>query len=161
MSDGEEIHTSENNSDLLAPALTLEVPEIEYITTVAGWPLAGILAVGEKRLKATGRAASKDFFNVFSYRLIHGNKDRVLTEKHDVVISDELSARLFGKEENVVGKVIALDEEDYADTYVVSGVFEKNRKSSDQFDFLITNAMYLDRRPPSYIGWHSNSLRPT
>ncbi len=159
LSEGEEIHTSENNSDLLAPALTQEVPEIEYITTVAAWPLPGILTVGEKRLKATGWVASKDFFNVFSYRLIHGNKDRVLTEKHDVVISDELSARLFGTGENVVGKVIALDEEEYADTYVVSGVFEKNRRSSDQFDFLITNAMYLDRRPPSYIGWHSNSLK--
>ncbi len=156
---GNEIQTSENNSDLLAPALIQEVPEIEYVTTVTAWPLEGVLTVGEKRLKASGLAASKDFFNVFSYRLIDGNKDRVLTEKHDVVISDELSKRLFGKEENVVGRVIALDEEDYADSYVVSGVFEKNRKSSDQFDFLITNAMYLDRRPPSYIGWHSNSLK--
>jgi len=155
VTDGHQIQTSENNSDLLAPALIEEVPEIEYVATVAGWPLASILSVGEQRLKASGRVASRDFFNVFSYRLVHGNKDRVLTGKHDVVISDELSAKLFGNGADPVGKAIVIDDEDYTDNYVVSGVFETNIKSSDQFDFLITNAMYLDRRPPDFIGWHS------
>src|SRR6267154_1922330 len=155
--EADEIHTTESNSDLLAPALDEELAEIEYVVPVAGPFGHGILSAGEKSIKATDKFAGKDFFNVFSYKLIQGDKDRVLSDKYSIVISDELAAKLFGTLQNVVGKSIAWDEEEYGGTYIVSGIFEKPRQSSEQFDFLLTIEMFLSKRPPGYINWDSNS----
>jgi len=153
----DEIHTTESNSDLLAPALDQELAEIEYVVPVAGPFGHGILSAGEVSIKATDKFAGKDFFNVFSYKLILGDKDRVLSDKYSIVISDELAVKLFGTIQTAVGKSITWDEEAHGGTYIVSGIFEKARQSSEQFDFLLTIEMFLSKRPPGYINWDSNS----
>ena len=153
----DEIHTTESNSDLLAPALDEELAEIEYVVPVAGPFGHGILSAGEISIKATDKFAGKDFFNVFSYKLILGDKDRVLSDKYSIVISDELAVKLFGTIQTAVGKSITWDEQAHGGTYIVSGIFEKPRHSSEQFDFLLTIEMFLFKRPAGYINWDSNS----
>src|SRR5882762_4506445 len=155
--EADEIHTTESNSDLLAPALDEELAEIEYVVPVAGPFGHGILSAGEISIKATDKFAGKDFFNIFSYKLILGDKDRVLSDKYSIVISDELAVKLFGTIQTAVGKSITWDEEAHGGTYIVSGIFEKARQSSEQFDFLLTIEMFLSKRPPGYINWDSNS----
>ncbi len=152
------IDTSENCSDLLAPALVDELEEVEYVVPVANWAPQILISDG-KGIKVKGMLAGSDFFNVFTYRLLAGDKDQTLKNKSDIVISDDLAVKLFGTSENVLGKEIRSEDVEYAGNFIVSGIFQKPENSSMHFDYLLTNALFLDRRPPDYIGWHSNGVK--
>ena len=68
------------------------MPEIEYAAAVA--PPSGlgfdsfVLSVDERTIRATGQYAGKDYFNMFSYKLIQGDADQVLADKKSIVISE-------------------------------------------------------------------------
>jgi hypothetical protein len=132
--DKNDIVTFDNNSDFLAPALKEELPEIENIVPVSETIPNGLLSTDEKSIKANGQFAGKDFFNIFSFQLTHGDKDHVLDDKYAIVISNEVAKNLFGSVENSIGKSIILNEEQFGDTYIISGSFKKNRESSESFD---------------------------
>ncbi len=154
-----EISTQEYNSDLLAPALRAEVPQVEYAVPVEFEDCGGILTVGDKNWRATGAVAGRDFFKIFSFPLLIGNRDEVLVGTDKMVISDQLANRLFGSTEEAINQSIAFDQEDYEGIYTISGVFKKSGyQTSEQFDFLISNDLFLSRRDPSSINWGSNSV---
>ncbi len=75
------------------------------------------------------------YFNIFSYNLFKGDKDRALENNNSIVISDELAGKLFGTTENIIGKPIRFDQDT---TFFVSGIFKKiPQQSSQQFDFVL------------------------
>ncbi|MDN5213450.1 ABC transporter permease [Fulvivirgaceae bacterium BMA12] len=157
------IKTSESNSDLLAPALIETFGEVEYVVPVAHEATNSILSANDKKIKAKGQMAGKDFFNLFSFKLIEGDKDHVLSDKNFIVISQQLAASLFGTDESVLGNVIGVvDNSDgqvvYKGNYVISGVFDiTDVKSLQEFDFLLTNKLFLDKRDPGDLDWGSNN----
>ena len=80
------------------------------------------VSVEENALKAKGFFASEDFFNIFSFDLVLGDKDQVLKDKKAVVLSKQLAINLFDSPENALGQSIQYqgDRE-----YQISG-FSKN-----------------------------------
>lgn len=130
----------------LAQALVEEMAEVEYVASVAPPNWRGfdrfILTVGQQDIKATGEFAGKDYFHIFSYGLLQGEAGKVLTDKHSIVISDELAMKLFDTTRGVVGKTIQLNHEQ---EYLVSGVFTKtSATSSVRFDFVLPFEAYLE-----------------
>ncbi len=131
---------------LLADALSKEMPEVEYAAASQG-SFSGkyTLSVGDKHIKAVGVYASKDYFNVFSWDLLQGNKDQVLTDKSSIVISRELAKKLFNSADEAMGKTIEWQNDKQ---YRVSGVFaEVPSNSSIKFDFLLPYEDFLDANP--------------
>lgn len=131
------IGISDGSSGLLSDAVKQQAPEVEYAAPVAppGWFPKFTLSVNDKILKAAGQYAGKDYFNIFSFHLLDGNKNTVLANNNSIVISDELAKKLFGTAGNVIGKAIRFQHDT---TFYVSGVFEKNPvHSSQQFDFVL------------------------
>ena len=151
------IETHGSNSTLLPPALAAEMPDIEYVVPMRSVP-PGIVSAGKKSVKATGMFAGKDFFNIFSYKIIQGNKDHVLDDKYAIIISDELAAKLFGSLESRFGKAIIWDMDNYGGTYIVSGIFENpHHNSSEKFDFLVTHEAFLEKNRMDN-SWDSNPI---
>ncbi len=129
---------SDESSGMLGEALATTMPEIEYSAALAPheWFQKFTLSAGEKNIKAYGQYAGKDYFNIFSFKLLDGKKDQVLRNKNSIVISDELARKLFGTTENLVGKPVHFQHER---DFFVSGVFEKpGSNSSQQFDFVLS-----------------------
>ncbi|MBC8048417.1 MAG: ABC transporter permease, partial [Fimbriimonadaceae bacterium] len=94
------------------------------------------LSAGDKNIKASGQYAGNDYFNIFSFKLIEGNKNTALDSKTSIVISEELAEKLFGTTKSIIGKPVRFDQDT---TFYVSGVFEKvPRHSSQQFDFVLS-----------------------
>src|SRR5687768_9543617 len=92
------ILVKEKTSGLLAETLAEQMPEVEYAVPVIhySWFPRFILSFdGANKIKGVGQFAGKDFFNVFSYGLIHGNANQVLADKKSVVISEDLAKKLF------------------------------------------------------------------
>jgi predicted permease len=152
---------SEESSGLLSEAVKQQIPGVEYAAAVAPsrWFPQYTLSVDDKNIKAMGQYTGKDFFNIFSFKLIEGNKNSVLENKSSIVISDELANKLFGTTENIIGKPVRFDQDT---TFYVSGVFEKIPKhSSQQFDFVLSFEYFKiikewvtrwgDRGPLNYV----------
>ncbi len=153
------IGTFTSNSSLMLKALQEEVPEVEMAVAIYEFDGNARLETETKKLSAFGHMASDDFFKVFSFPLISGDKNTVLSDVSSVVISSKLASRFFGPDVDPIGKTIALKEgeEEIDDVFTITGVFEIPKNSSKQFDFVLPYKTFLKYRNPDYINWFSNS----
>ncbi len=95
--------------------------------------------------------ADTNFFEFFSYPLIHGDPETVLDEMANVVLSEELAQKYFG-DENPVGKNITLNGQS---AFVVSGVFGKPaNKTHLNFDMVLSMELYEGAE--WFQGWWRN-----
>jgi putative ABC transport system permease protein len=148
------IHTQEYTPGLLAKALKDEMPEVESAVSVVPGYRKDVVANGNQQVKALPQYASKDFFYVFSYPLIKGNKDQVLTDKYAVLLSEDLALRLFHSTD-ILGKTIkwANDQE----PYTVTGIFKKpSAPATAQFDLLFNYKLFFDRDALNETNWQNN-----
>jgi putative ABC transport system permease protein len=138
---------SDESSGMLGETLAANMPEVEYAAAEvpSSWFQRYTLTVGEKNLKASGQYVGKDYFHIFSFKLLDGKKDQVLADKTNIAISDELALNLFGTTENLIGKKIQFQHGSF---FFVSGVFQKPPvQSSEQFDFLLSFEYFKDIQP--------------
>jgi predicted permease len=138
---------SDETAGLVGQTIIAQVPEIQYVSTLAPayWFHQYTLSVNDKSIKASGQYAGKDYFNIFSFKLLQGDKNRVLEDKNSIVISDELADKLFGTTANLIGKSIRFEQDT---TFFVSGVFVKPPyHSSQQFDFVLSFDYLGDVQP--------------
>ncbi|MFT3823427.1 MAG: ABC transporter permease [Chitinophagaceae bacterium] len=78
------------------------------------------------------------FFNVFSFQLISGNKDRLFPSDNSIILSQSLAKSMFG-DEDPIGKVIIADKKD---SYIVGGVMaDFPANSSMQYNMLFSTSV--------------------
>jgi putative ABC transport system permease protein len=129
---------TDESSGLVSEVLKLQNSEVQYAAALAppDWFQKSTLTSGDKNIKASGQYAGKDYFNIFSFKMLQGDRGKVLNDKNGIVISDELAKRLFNTTENAIGKPIKFQQGKY---FYVTGVFEKLPvHSSQQFDFVLS-----------------------
>lgn len=135
---GEVDGLSDESSGLVSEVMKLQnSSEVEYAAAVApaDWWQKFTLTVADKNIKASGQYVGRDYFNIFSFKMIKGEKSSLLNAKNSIVISDELAKKLFNSTD-VVGKFIKFQHDK---NFFVSGVFEKVPvHSSQQFDFALS-----------------------
>jgi putative ABC transport system permease protein len=141
---------TDESSGLVSDLLKAQNPEVEYAAAVAppDWFQKSTLTVGDKSIRASGQYAGKDYFKIFSFKMIAGDRNKVLDVKTSIVISEDLAKRLFITTENAVGKGIKVQQDKIC---FVSGVYEMPVHSSQQFDF-VQSFDYLAEDVPGQ-GW--------
>ncbi len=143
------ISTDRATPALLPQMLAETMPEVEYATTES-WLSSYTLSHKETNIKAIGQYAGADYFNVFSYELVQGDKNEVLQDKSSIVISEDLAIRLFGTTADVVGQAIDFM---HFKQFQVSGVFKSPPTSSThQFDFIMSFGEFKESHP-WITGW--------
>jgi len=60
----------------------------------------------------TGASVETDFFSIFNYHLLLGNKESALNGPADIAVSRSFSEKLFGTE-NPVGKIVTIDNQPF------------------------------------------------
>jgi len=124
-----------------AEAMVAEYPEVEKAVTTS-WIGLYTLSVDDKDIKADGVYASEDFFQLFSFDLLIGTPQEVLSDKMAIVISESLAKRLWDSPEQAIGKLVEWQHEK---TFQVSGVFKDvPANSSLQFDFVLTFELFRE-----------------
>lgn len=134
------IWTAHSTSGVMAESLVKDFPEVEYAAHTT-WINEVTLSVGEKDVSAKGNFVGVDFFNIFSYEIMQGERSKVLSDKNSVVISEELALKLFNTTENVLGKSIVHQHDQ---EYIISGIMKVPSNSSLQFDFVVSFEKYKD-----------------
>ena len=155
------IQTMENVPGILASTLVKEIPEIEDVVAVAGDREAtkGIISTDQTSFKVSERYVSNNFFNLFSYKLLQGDKQRPLSNRNSVLLSEELALKLFHSTQNIIGRTIEWTKEGSwvkSGPYTVSGIFETvPSNSSARFDILF--AFDFSVEDPRRNNWASNN----
>ena len=118
---------------LLAEELKKVVPEVKYASGLE-WNASNTFEVGEKIDKMDGCFAGEDFFQMFSYPLIHGTPQSALSTIDGIAISRKMAEHFFGTSDKAIGKTIRF--ENWIDLKVTA-IFENlPANSTQQFDFL-------------------------
>jgi putative ABC transport system permease protein len=141
------IKTSGQTADFLSAALAEELPEVEYaaVVTPPNFFPSFTLSTADRPVKGIVKFADKDFFKIFSYKLIQGNSAQVLTNNTSIVISESLAKNLFTTSENSIGKSIEWQMMDIKKLVTVSGVFsDVSGNSSEKFDFVLPFSSFRD-----------------
>jgi putative ABC transport system permease protein len=143
------INTRDGTPGPLAEAMAKEMPEVEFavLASPGFWLGKSKVSTGnDKSIMAAGKFAGPDFFKVFSYPLLSGNKDKVLSGQKTIVISEALAIKLFHTTD-VTGKQMVwsnteMEAENHA---LISGVFKNiPSNSSEQFDFLVSQDVLMN-----------------
>lgn len=152
----EGIIVGEHTSGLLAEVLAEEMPEVEYATAIRLRNEQKILSVGNVNIRGLVLFASPDFFKVFSYDLIQGNKEQALNDKSGIILSESLASKLFNSTTEVLGKVV---EFDHSKQFSVVGMFpELPANSSMKFDFILPFELYKEI-DPNVLNWNYNTTK--
>lgn len=156
---GNGTETIEATPGRLAKALSEEIPEIEYAAEVVPTSFnisKGTISQNDEHIKSVCQYVTDDFFNVFSYQILYGDKDKILSAKNNVVLSRELALKLFGDLKNAVGKTVEWNAHDISGTYTVSGIYDLPvSHSTNQFDLLLNYELFEQVNP--WNGWGSSS----
>ncbi len=162
---GQGIRVYDNNSDLLPDALRAELAEVEYVVPFVEVWSDVYLSLADRKIKADGKLVGKDFFKVFSYDLIKGDRNSALSDMNSIVLSKQLAETLSESQDVELGKIVSILGETeygarYAGDYVVTGIFDFSKHNvSERFDFLLTTELFLSKRSPGNSKWNSNSSR--
>jgi len=143
----------------LAPALLEEIPEIEYVVNSSPVQQDFILSNGEQNFDASGIFADENFFKIFSYEFLQGNRSTVLDGKSSVVITEKMALMLFHTTDNIPGRTISWQNQDKKGDVVVTGVLKDiPANSSEQFDFAISFEVFKEL-VGSYATWGNNQAQ--
>ena len=157
--DGSSVFTNEGSPGLLAQSLAQVYPDIEYAVPVvppSSFDQPGILSYGEKHLNVDGQFAGKDFFNAFSFPLLAGDRDHILSDPHSILLSRKVAENIFGTVKGVVGKTIGWNQANNIGNFTVGGVFENPPAHSTlQFDAVFSYDLYLQKNP-KMLEWGNN-----
>jgi len=136
----------------LGPALVANYPEIAQVTRYSGTGF--LFTVDETQANAGGAFVDSTFLSLFDFPLVAGNPNIALSHANDIVLTESLAMRLFGKTD-VLGQQVRIDSADYA---TVSGVL-KNLPTNTRFrfDYLLPWA-YMERLGRSDDSWDNNSV---
>jgi len=123
---------------ILAETLLQDFPQIESAAQIKkdGWSIVKYQENHFEEQNIYGVDAS--FFEVFSFKLIEGNPQAVLSNPNTVVLTQSTSQKYFDKQ-NPLGQVLTIDQ----DEFTVTGIIEDTpRNSHFHFDFLTSISTY-------------------
>lgn len=118
----------------MGPALVDNLPDVEsYLRLVK---MGTQVKVGDNQFSETLTMAERNLFSMFDFELLHGDRERVLSDKNNVVISDWLATKYFGQSDPI-NKVISIQIGENFEDFTVTGVSQVPTNSSIQFYLLV------------------------
>ncbi len=134
----------------LVPTLIEEFPEVETGTLVFDLSMFSSVLVdaGEgNREESRFAFVDENFYKVFDFEILAGQKGSLLNEPNQVVLTEETAKRYFGSAQNAEGKSLKID----GNGYLVTGVMEDFPSNSHlDFDFLASFKTHRHGKNPEW-----------
>jgi len=141
----------------MGPTLQKEFPEIKNSCRIS-WRNNTEFRNGDKRVYLPQMfAVDSTFFQIFDFKLLKGDRNRVLEKPNSIVLTEESAEKLFGKEDPV-GKTIGTYENDTV-LFMVTGVAKNVPQNSQlQFDAVFSFSTFYSQHPDMMNNWGGNWL---
>ncbi len=128
---------------LLYKELKLKVPEIEAVTAMRNNSSNSTFSNGEKVLKQEGNFVSKDFFSMFSFNILEGNKAEALSSPNAIAISKEMAELFFGDPKSAIGQSLTYENSKALKVSIVYELSSPNSSEKSAF-YLPFNSLFAD-----------------
>lgn len=116
----------------IAGVLKEEVPQVEYVTRID--QNQAIVSANDKVFREDIIYTDPDFFQMFSFPVVAGNRNELLTDKHHVVITEEIAEKYFGTTD-ALGKSLKIEYIE-ANEFIVVGII-KSAPANSTIDYKI------------------------
>jgi ABC-type antimicrobial peptide transport system permease subunit len=127
---------------VMADEMKRVLPEVQYATNYS-WSNLVTFEANNKIIKENGNYAGQDFFKMFSYPLLQGNKLTALNSPLDIAISKKMAEDFFGSPLEAIGRTIRFQN---TKDLKITAVFDNVPKnSSTQFDYIINWQTFLEQ----------------
>jgi putative ABC transport system permease protein len=130
----------------LLPAMQETIPEVETGVRIY-YPAIFkpvLVSFGSRAFQEKGFCyADEGFFKMFSFDLIEGNKNAVLSEPNNIVLSESSKIKYFG-DDPAVGQTLVVDGKSFQVTGVMKDI---PANSSIQCDFVASFSSYWQKEP--------------
>lgn len=139
----------------VAPFLKQNLPEIESYTRIL--PLEVWTGTKTDPVKMDALLADKDFFHIFSFELLEGDKSSVLATKNSAVITRTFAQKMFPGE-NPVGKLLQFENDQNSVT--ITGVMEDFIRNTQipEGDIVVNYEMLNALSPDETNKWYSSGF---
>lgn len=118
------------------PTFKMEIPEIKEALRTQSQNT--VFRKGDELLNSQVLFADPEFFKIFSFPLLAGDAETVLSDIGSIVLTEDMARSYFGSTD-VIGKVIEIKLGDDFEPFTVSGVVKSiPQNSSIQFDSMIS-----------------------
>lgn len=149
-----DVMTTWSTPGILAAEMKQEIPEIEYATT-SSWQTNHLISWNDTHFKEAGMYADPDFFRIFTYPVIEGDPETMLSESQSIILSERTAKKIF-RGKSPLGELVKIDQDK---SYKVTAVFANvPANSSVQFDYVLPAEGW--RQEQNWLrSWGSNGPR--
>ncbi|MEE9362015.1 MAG: ABC transporter permease [Cellulophaga sp.] len=149
---GPEISTS--NPIPFATALKNEVPGVKHISRAIS---SGVLITyQDKEVSFDAEFVDPEYFSIFSFPVIEGNREKPIQEKYTIAITAKTSQVLFGSL-NAVGKTVTILLNKKEHPFTVSALLKNTpSQSSIEFDVVIPFENHPEYAPNKEV-WNAHN----
>lgn len=138
----------------LGIAIKNNYPEVEDVVRLNEYAANFLMSSGDKHFSIHGELADSGFLSMFSLPLLNGSPAKALNDPTDIVLTEQLAIKLFGKKD-AVGKTVRVDSADY---FTVSAVL-KDLPSNTRFNFeYVLPWSYAVKRNLVGDNWGNNNI---
>jgi len=148
---GFQVNENATSPPPLASKIQSEIPEVEEVVSIRR-RFNGQLKVADETIQLSGIYASENFFDLFSFELVQGDKSTILQAPNSIVLTQESATKLFPNE-NPMGKVLSLSEQG---EYIVSGIVETPPAHSHMSFEVITSLNTLEAGPEPWKNFNTH-----
>ena len=133
-------------SEKIGPLMRENIPQFAHVVRIRQGP--GTVSHGNNTFEAKSLFTDEDFFQLFTFPLIHGDPKTVLANPNSIVLTQSAAKKYFGQN-NVVGQEISIRDRIWNEeekNFVIAGIAQDPpENSSIQFDLIFSYASI----PPS------------
>jgi putative ABC transport system permease protein len=131
-------------------SLKEEMPELESVVRVS-YPEDKIMFYNHQNyVLESSIYADSAFFDVFSLKLIEGDKKTALAKPFQIVLTERQAKKVFGTE-NPIGQILLFNNQ-YR--FTVSGIVQDVPENSHLQFGALTSFATLKKIPDTYLGWN-------
>ena len=141
----------------IVPALKDDFAEIEKATHLASWSTRNLSFEDNAFIESDYYFVDPDFLEIFSFRLISGNPETVLSDPYSILLTESSAQKYFGGE-NPIGKVLTMDNRI---PVTITGILQDVPKNSSiYFDMLSPYQLFATEIINDYNveNWNYNML---
>src|SRR6266542_4394711 len=139
---------------IVGESFAKEIPEVQKYVRISG--TAVTVKKNNDVFTETPLFVDDNYFSVFSFPLIEGNKTTALKDPHSVVLSKDMAKKYFGTTD-VLGKTMQIKLGDEFENFMVSAVAENAPQNSTLKTDMRMRYKYYDKFN-SNQGWFGGSL---
>ncbi len=133
-------------SDQIGPLMRDNIPQFAHVVRIHEGP--GTVSHGNNTFEVKSLFTDEDFFQLFTFPLIHGDPKTALANPNSIVLTQSAAQKYFGPND-AIGRELTIRDKIWNEeekTFVIAGIAQDlPENSSIQFDLIFSQAS----RPPS------------